>query len=57
MISTYAHETQPKPSKAFYEGRANAVLLCEEVEETLSEEIRYVDGTSLCCTVHKYLIT
>ena len=57
MISTYAHETQPKPSMAFYEGRANAVLLCEEVEETLSEEIRYVDGTSLCCTVHKYLIT
>lgn len=42
---------------AFYEGRANAVLLCEEVEETLSEEIWYVDVTSLYCTVQKYLIT
>lgn len=42
---------------AFYEGHANAVLLCEEVEETLSEEIRYVDVTSLCRTVHKYLMT
>lgn len=57
MISTYAHDTQPKPSMAFCEVRANAVLLCEEVEETLSEEIRYVDGTSLYRTVHKYLIT
>ena len=42
---------------AFYKGRANAVLLCEEVEETLSEGIGYVDGTSLYRTVPKYLIT
>lgn len=30
---------------------------CEEGEETLSEEIRYVDVTSLYRTVHKYLMT
>ena len=42
---------------AFYEGHAYAVLLCEEGEETLSEEIRYVDVTSLYRNVHKYLIT
>lgn len=42
---------------AFYEGYAYSVLLCEEGEETLSEEIRYVDVTSLYRTVHKYLMT
>lgn len=52
MISTYAHDTQPKLSMAFYEGHAYAVLLCEE-----GEEIRYVDVTSLYRTVHKYLMT
>ena len=57
MISTYAHDTQPKLSMAFYEGHAYAVLLCEEGEETLSEEIRYIDVTSLYRTVHKYLMT
>lgn len=47
----------PKLSMDFYEGHAYAVLLCEEGEETLSEEIRYVDVTSLYRTVHKYLMT
>ena len=43
-----------EPRDAFFGGRTNAATLHHEVDESIGEEIRYVDVTSLYPTVNKY---